>query len=50
MHNANTEFQTTETDCLETDCYGQLLAPVAVWQEIRVLCSHELPDVYKRQP
>jgi hypothetical protein len=48
MHNANTEFQTAETDRLETDCDGQLLAPSAAWQEIRVLCSHTLPDTKTR--
>jgi hypothetical protein len=48
MHNANTEFQATETDSLETDCNGQLLAPSADWQENRVLCSHTLPDTKTR--
>jgi hypothetical protein len=48
MHNANTEFQIAETGSLETDCHGQLLAPSAAWQEIRVLCSHTLPDTTKR--
>ena len=48
MHNASTEFQTAETGSLETDCYGQLLAPTAAWQENRVLCSHTLPDTNTR--
>jgi hypothetical protein len=48
MQNANTEIQTAETDSLEADCYGQLLAPVAAWQDIRVLCSHTLPDTNTR--
>jgi hypothetical protein len=48
MHNANTEFQIAETDALDTDSYGQLLAPSAAWQEIRVLCSHTLPDTKTR--
>jgi hypothetical protein len=48
MHTANTEFQTANTNSSDTDCHGQLLAPVAAWQEIRVLCSHTLPDTAKR--
>jgi hypothetical protein len=48
MHNDNTEFQAADTHTLETDCHGQLLAPVAVWQDIRVLCSHTLPETPTR--
>jgi hypothetical protein len=48
VHNANTEFQTAENNSLETDCNGQLLAPTAAWQDMRVLCSHTLPDTKTR--
>jgi hypothetical protein len=47
MRDANTEIQ-TETNSPDPDCYGQLLAPVATWQENRVLCSHTLPDTNTR--
>ena len=61
MHNANTEIPTLtaelrspepsspESDNLETDSEGRLLAPVAVWEDNRVICSHELSDTPTRK-
>ena len=61
MHNANTEIPTLtaelrspepsspESDNLETDSEGRLLAPVAVWEDNRVICSHELSETPTRK-
>jgi len=49
MQTADNEIQTAETYIPETDCYGQPMAPVAVWHDIRVICSHELSETPTRK-
>jgi hypothetical protein len=43
MHDTNAENQAAETDIPEMGSDGRLLAPVAVWYDKRVICSHTLP-------